>query len=94
MRRAGPARRNPRERGDLKTEADRLQDMLRRFNAPDVETAQRAKVLLANGTNGFTPSTWIRGFGAPKWAGVGDFNGDYRADVIWYESNGDRKSVV
>ena len=42
------ARRNPRERGDLKTEADRLQDMLRRFNAPDVETAQRAKVLLAN----------------------------------------------
>jgi len=29
---------------------------------------------------------WITGFGAPDWAGVGDFNGDGKADVAWYEA--------
>lgn len=42
------ARKNPRQRGELKAEADRLQASLRRLPAQDVETSQRAKVLLAN----------------------------------------------
>jgi len=29
---------------------------------------------------------WLQGFGAPDWAGVGDFNGDGKADVAWYEA--------
>lgn len=28
---------------------------------------------------------WIKGFGAPDWAATGDFNGDGKDDVIWYE---------
>ena len=42
------ARKNPRERDELKREADRLQAMLKRYSSAHVETAQRAKVLLAN----------------------------------------------
>jgi hypothetical protein len=29
---------------------------------------------------------WLTGFGAPDWAGVGDFNGDGKSDVAWYEA--------
>lgn len=42
------ARRSPRERSELKANADRLQGMLKRFSSDDAATAQRAKVLLAN----------------------------------------------
>jgi hypothetical protein len=42
------ARKSPRDRDALKTEADRLQAMLKRYRSDDVQTAQRAKVLLAN----------------------------------------------
>ena len=42
------ARKNPRQRGELKAEADRLQASLRQLHAQDVDTSQRAKVLLAN----------------------------------------------
>lgn len=42
------ARKSPRQRGELKAEADGLQAALRRLPSRDVETDQRAKVLLAN----------------------------------------------
>ena len=29
---------------------------------------------------------WLTGFGGPDWAGVGDFDGDGKADVAWYEA--------
>ncbi len=29
---------------------------------------------------------WITGFGKPDWAAVGDFNGDGKDDIAWYEN--------
>src|SRR5262249_47248502 len=31
-------------------------------------------------------SRWVRGWGTPDWAGVGDFDGDGKADIAWYEA--------
>lgn len=42
------ARKNPRDREALKREADRLQAVLKRYSSTDVESTQRARVLLAN----------------------------------------------
>lgn len=38
---------------------------------------------------------WLSGAGAPDWAGVGDFDGDGRADIAWYEHwNGGKVTVL
>lgn len=31
-------------------------------------------------------TTFLTGYGKPDWAGVGDFNGDGKQDIAWYES--------
>ena len=41
----------------------------------------------AHGATHFAPDgQWLTGFGAPDWAATGDFNGDGKADVAWYEA--------
>ncbi|BCJ72588.1 hypothetical protein CS0771_21320 [Catellatospora sp. IY07-71] len=48
---------------------------------------------LITGSDGAGPSvleTFVQGYGPPDWAGVGDFNGDGRADIAWYEEWKDR----
>jgi hypothetical protein len=30
--------------------------------------------------------TFVSGYGRPDWAGVGDFNGDGKTDIAWYEA--------
>jgi hypothetical protein len=42
-------------------------------------------VLLSNGS-GFSGSEWLSGYSRPDWAGVGDFNGDGKSDLAWYEA--------
>jgi GH25 family lysozyme M1 (1,4-beta-N-acetylmuramidase) len=37
---------------------------------------------------------WLTGFGGPDWAGVGDFDGDGRSDIAWYESWNDGSITV
>ena len=54
----------------------------------------QAHVLISNGSNGFSSSPWIKGYGRPDWAGTGDFNGDGRSDVIWYEQGTGQAHVL
>lgn len=37
---------------------------------------------------------WLTGFGGPDWAGVGDFNGDGKLDIAWYEAWNDHGITV
>ncbi len=38
---------------------------------------------------------WVTGYGKPQWAGVGDTNGDGKADIFWYHSwNGGVLGVI
>jgi hypothetical protein len=48
----------------------------------------RIKVLQTNsaGTGFGSSLTWAANYGNPQWAGVGDFNGDGKDDIAWYES--------
>ena len=49
--------------------------------------AQSVTVFLSNGANGFTNAgRWITGMGKPDWAGVGDFNGDAKDDIAWFQN--------
>src|SRR5205823_4871873 len=45
--------------------------------------------------HGFDPAgKWIKGWGAPTWAAMGDFNGDGKADIAWYEAWNDHAITV
>ena len=51
-----------------------------------MEDLQAFAAGVGTGATRFLPDgQWLSGFGAPDWSGVGDFNGDGRADIAWYE---------
>ena len=57
-----------------------------------------AKLIKTNaaGTGGEAPNVWFSGYAKPTWAGHGDFNGDGKTDLAWYESwnNGTMKVLL
>lgn len=48
----------------------------------------QAKVIGTNssGNGAAFSNAWFSGYAAPTWAGLGDFNGDGKTDLAWYES--------
>src|SRR5262245_12306289 len=44
-----------------------------------------ASVQLSTGSSFGIQGNWLTGWGVPDWFGVGDFNGDGKDDLIWYE---------
>lgn len=49
-----------------------------------------------NGNGVESSDTWLSGFATPTWVGKGDFNGDGKTDLAWYESwnNGTLKVMM
>ena len=47
----------------------------------------QAKVIGTNssGNGAAFSNAWFSGYAAPTWAGLGDFNGDSKTDLAWYE---------
>lgn len=45
------------------------------------------KVIVTNssGTGSASGNTWFSGYGAPTWAAIGNFSGDGKEDIAWYE---------
>ena len=52
---------------------------------PTSASGQTQLSIFASTGSGFSRISSSFGWGTPTWAGVGDFNGDGKADVAWYE---------
>src|SRR5262249_17970857 len=53
---------------------------------PDSANGGRLLVARSTGRGFLDPVEWLGGLHGADWAGVGDFDGDGKKDIVWYQS--------